>query len=377
MNKPNQFKALLGLIKSSLLSSLRSPSALFFNFFFPFIFISIFGMLGQSDMTFDIGLRSDSHQDNAFYESIKENDILKVQENFSNEELDEKLKKGQLAVVINIKQDGILEIPTENPDKPIQKIDKYHISIEKSAASPDSAQTISIIINEMIRQFNNQLNPESNNMLTKSTKTVSGRKFEQIDFILPGQLAFALLTNALFGISFTFLTMRKQLIIKRLFSTPVRKWVILASEGLTRVIIAVLQSLLIILVGHFIFDFTLTNGAITVLEMLVLSVIGVIVFIGFGFLVASIAKTEEAVSPISNLIMMPQLFLSGAFFPIEVFPKYIQVVAEVLPMTFLNKAFQKVAFEGAHLGSTANYIGGLLIWGIILYIIVIQLFRWE
>ncbi len=66
--KPNNLRALLGLTKASIISTLRSPTALFFNFFFPFIFIIIFGLLSQGEMVFDVGIRNESLKSGKLYE---------------------------------------------------------------------------------------------------------------------------------------------------------------------------------------------------------------------------------------------------------------------------------------------------------------------
>jgi len=135
--------------------------------------------------------------------------------------------------------------------------------------------------------------------------------------------------------------------------------------------------LIILLVGYFAFKFTLANGVITVLSILALSFIGMVTFIAFGLLIPSLAKTEDAVTPLAQLIMMPQLFLSGAFFPIDAFPAFLQPIAKIMPMTFLNEAFTKVAFEGAPLSDTLPQILGLLVWDVVIYLLVIRLFKWE
>jgi ABC-2 type transport system permease protein len=140
---------------------------------------------------------------------------------------------------------------------------------------------------------------------------------------------------------------------------------------------AVLQTTVIILIGHFVFEFTLVNGLLTYLSMLTLAVFGLIVFMGFGFVIASLAKDENAASPIANLVTLPQMFLSGAFFSIEAFPAVIQPIAHILPMTFLNEAMRKVAFEGSTLLDVGPQLLGLTIWGIIVYVVAIKFFRWE
>jgi ABC-2 type transport system permease protein len=206
---------------------------------------------------------------------------------------------------------------------------------------------------------------------------VEGRKFTQIDFILPGQLAFMLLTTGVYAVVFTLITLRSTLVIKRMFATPASKWIIILGEVTAKLLMAMLQTTVIILVGHFVFEFTLVNGILTYLAMLILSVFGLVVFMGFGFVIASLAKDENAASPIANLVTLPQMFLSGAFFSISAFPEVIQPIAHVLPMTFLNEAMRKVAFEGSSLLDVGPELLGLTIWGIVVYIIAIKFFRWE
>jgi ABC-2 type transport system permease protein len=165
--------------------------------------------------------------------------------------------------------------------------------------------------------------------------------------------------------------------LKRYFATPVKKINILGAEVTSKALIAIFQSAIIIAFGYFLFDFTLANGWVTVFSMLTLSLVGIFVFLSLGLLIVSIAKNEDSLTPLAQLFMMPQLFLSGAFFPIENFPKFIQPIAHVLPMTLLNEAFKKVAFEGVALSATLPQIGGLLAWGVGIYILVLILFKWE
>jgi ABC-2 type transport system permease protein len=359
--KTSQFRALVALTKASLIATFRNGNALFFSFIFPFIFIAVFGVLGQGDSTFDVAIIPGSNTENVVYETLGKVESLELDSSLSNEEIDEKLNKGQLAVAIKI---------TENEGK-------YNLLVKESAADPQNAQIINTIISQVVGGINNPVDENNVQLIEVTSELVEGRKFTQIDFILPGQLAFSLLSNALFGISLTIISLRKQLVIKRLFATPVKRSTFLLSEAISKIIIAILQSLLIVLVGHYVFDFTLTNGVVTVIYMLILSLVGVFCFLSFGFFVSALGDDEESVSPISNLIMMPQLFLSGAFFPIEAFPEFIQPIGRIMPMTFLSEAFKKVAFEGLSITSTLPEIGALLIWSAIMYLVVIKTFRWE
>jgi len=135
--------------------------------------------------------------------------------------------------------------------------------------------------------------------------------------------------------------------------------------------------IVLIVVGRYFYDFTLSNGFTTFLELMVISAFALLVFMGFGFIMSSVAKNQNVIPIYANLFMFPQYFLSGTFFPKGALPKGIQWLVEILPLTSVNDALRKVAFEGIHLNGCWKQLGILTIWGIIVYAIAIRVFRWE
>jgi len=186
-----------------------------------------------------------------------------------------------------------------------------------------------------------------------------------------------------------FFGLRSTLVLKRFFATPISRTYIVLGEGLARVIFQMLTAIVIILAGRYLFGFTLINGVVTFLEMLVLSFIGLLVFMGFGFIVSGLAKSDSTIPPFANLITLPQFLMGGTFFPIDAFPHWLQIIAKLLPLTYLNMAMRSVAFEGAHFWEVTTNMGSasspfnvpvvfiLLLWGIIVYYFAIKVFKWE
>ena len=136
-------------------------------------------------------------------------------------------------------------------------------------------------------------------------------------------------------------------------------------------------SVVIILIGKFAFGFTLIHGVITFLNMLLLCALGLIVFMGFGFVVSGLAKNESSIPPLANIITMPQFLLAGTFFSISNFPSWLQPICKILPLTYLNDALRKIAFEGQGLWDVHTQILIILGWGVVVYILAIKVFRWE
>ncbi len=100
-------------------------------------------------------------------------------------------------------------------------------------------------------------------------------------------------------------------------------------------------------------------------------------FAGIGLLVASRAKTIEAVSGLMNLVMLPMWMLSGIFFTSDRFPAAVQPVIKILPLTPLIDALRSVMLEGSSLSSQASRIGIMAAWGILSFAVALKIFRWQ
>jgi ABC-2 type transport system permease protein len=111
--------------------------------------------------------------------------------------------------------------------------------------------------------------------------------------------------------------------------------------------------------------------------MLFLCAFGLIIFMGFGFIISGLAKNEASIPPLANIITLPQFLLAGTFFSTDVFPKWLQPVSKALPLTYMNDAMRKVAFEGLNLWDIKFQLMIMLIWGIVVYAVAIKTFKWE
>jgi len=138
-----------------------------------------------------------------------------------------------------------------------------------------------------------------------------------------------------------------------------------------------ITAVVILLIGYLAFNFTLVHGIITFFELLLLSLEGLIVFMGFGFIVSGLAKNESVIPPFANLITLPQFLIGGTFFSTDAFPTWLKTIADVMPLKHLNDAMRNVAFEGAHLNDCLKQIGIIGLWGVAVYFVAIKVFRWE
>jgi ABC-2 type transport system permease protein len=108
-----------------------------------------------------------------------------------------------------------------------------------------------------------------------------------------------------------------------------------------------------------------------------LILVGAFTFAGIGLLVASRAKTLEAVSGLMNLVMLPMWVLSGIFFSADRFPAAAQPFIKLLPLTPLIDALRAVMLEGEGLASQLPRLGILAAWALVSFALALRWFRWS
>ena len=370
MKKYSQIRAMLAVTKASLRAIFRSPSAVIFGFAFPFIFILVFGFMGNGGgmRSYKVAIDNEADTANELYSALKETKGVTIKRYQDASELDADLQHGKIAGVINIQKNVAANPP-------------YIFTLKSTTSSNDQWPQFKTLAESVINRLSNEkyagrpVYADFNFDFLKDIKVI--RQYKMIDFILPGQLGFSLLASGVFGVAFMFFNLRNTLVLKRFFATPISRTYIILGEMFSRVLFQMLTAIVIILAGKYFFGFTLIYGFKTFIELLVLSFIGLVVFMGFGFIVSGLAKNDSTIPPFANLITLPQFLIGGTFFFFYFFPKWLQVIAQAMPLTHLNNALRAVAFEGSNLWGQRWEIGILLLWGVVVYAISVKVFKWE
>jgi ABC-2 type transport system permease protein len=369
----SQSRALWAITKASYKAIFSNPSAIVFSILFPIIFIMIFGAFGNGGgVSIRVGFDNHSDTSNQLYTIINMVKGISVVKK-DQAQLTEDLEKGNLAAIINIQKNAD-SISPGNAAVP------YTILLKSSdAVNPQNIMVLKTILNAVIKNVNERIYPNTPTfaVVSNDVEKIPGRAYRQIDFILPGQLGFSILFSTLFGIAFTFFGLREQLVLKRFYASPVNRINILLGIGMSRLFFQLMNVIVLIIVGHFFMNFTLQHGALTVIEMLLMTIVMLFLLMGVGLIFSSIVKTDTSIPLLINLFGFPQMLLSGTFFTIEVFPKWLQQICNILPLTQYNDAMRKISFEGLHIYDCWKQLGILGIWIIIVYFIAVRVLKWE
>ncbi len=195
-----------------------------------------------------------------------------------------------------------------------------------------------------------------------------------IDFLIPGLLGMNLMGSGLWGVGFSVVQARTKKLLKRLMATPMRRGHYLLSFILSRLLFLFLEIAALVGFGWLMFGVGV-RGSYGALALI--TVLGALSFAGLGLLVASRARTIEAVSGLMNLVMLPMWILSGTFFSYARFPDAMQPFVKALPLTALNDALRAVMIDGTgviRLGVPLAIVAG---WGAVSFGVALKIFRWR
>jgi ABC-2 type transport system permease protein len=224
-------------------------------------------------------------------------------------------------------------------------------------------------VNNALQQAAGRVDP------VKSTeKEFSEPGGRYVDFLVPGLLGMSLMGGGLWGVGFVTVDMRIRKLLKRFLATPMKKGDFLAAIMLSRMLFMIPEVLVLLLFARFVFHVYYYGSYATLILLIVL---GATMFSGIGLLVASRAKTVEAVSGLMNVVMLPMWMLSGIFFSSDRFPAAAQPLIQILPLTPLINALRSVMLEGSSLASQWGQIGIMAVWSAVSFAVALRIFRWQ
>ena len=212
------------------------------------------------------------------------------------------------------------------------------------------------------------------NDFSLNIEDVQSRTQSYLDFVVPGLLAFSIMNIGVAGSGFNIVEYRRKGILKRLFVTPIEPRDFISGLVLARLTICLVQISGLILAAIFLFKVIFVGN---IASLYVFIVFGTVIFLSIGFCLGSLAKSQQAIMAIGNLVTFPQMILSGIFFPIESLPELVQPVANFLPLSFISNGLREIAINGATLADLLPDILGMIIWAIIAMVLAIKLFVWK
>lgn len=356
-------KLQLHLTRVFVLIFLRDRQSIFFSLFFPIIFMTVFGFINsgrQDPINLGIVNESNSAAAGEFIEQLVDNPLFAVTIGEA-EQLRNELIEGDQTLVLVLPT--AFDARSEGMSLPLL-VDAAQVQ-QLGLIMPMLQQTLISIE----REFRN-IEP----MFTLSVEDVQARSQRYIDFLLPGLMALTLMQLSIAGSGFNIVEYRRKGILKRLFVTPIQPRDFITAIVLARMSIVLVQLSVLIAFAVYLLDVRILGNF---LSFFLIVLLGTFIFLCLGFCLGSIAKTQQSIMAVGNLVIFPQIFLSGIFYPIEAMPALLQPIAHVLPLSSISTGMREIANNGASLLEITPSLIGIALWFVVAFVLATRLFVWK
>lgn len=362
-------RGLFPMTVANVRSFMRDRASLFWTLAFPVLFVVLFGALFSGGTTrFDIAWvdQDGTPAANQLRAAFGDVSLLELRDAAQPEALDA-MREGEVDAVLLVPAGLGAALAGGPPAEP------FSLTLYTDPSRQTTNQTLQQIVGQVIGGVNLEISrtPPSLGLATRTLQTQnlpSGATF-----FVPSILAMALMQLGVFA-AIPLVSQREKLILKRLSATPISRATLVGSNVLMRLLIAVVQTVLIIGVGAVLFGVTIVGNLLIVGGLIVL---GALTFLSIGYVIASYARTEEAANSLTSVVQFPLMFLSGIFFPIEFMPELLQPVAAVMPLTYLGDALRQTMVGGAAYVPLEVGVAVLLGWLVACFAISARFFRWQ
>lgn len=346
---------------------LRDRQSIFFSLFFPVVFMSIFAFVrggGTEPIPLGVVNQSDSAAAAQLVEMLREDFAFTVITG-AEDELREQLVAGDQMLVLVVPPEFSEPVGASGAPAGLRLL-------------ADTSQFNQLpLVEPMLEQKLTEIERESRGeeaMFSIEVENVQALSQSYLDFLLPGLLGMMLMQLSVAGSGYNVVEFRRKGILKRLFVTPILPRDFVAAIVVARLGIVLIQLTVLLVFALFVLNVRIVGSFA---EFYLVAIVASLVFLNIGFCIGSVAKTQQAIMAIGNIVIFPQIVLSGVFYPIDAMPGFVQPLAQVLPLTFVVSGLRDIAVAGETLVQIVPSLVGMTIWFVIGFALATRMFVWK
>lgn len=348
----------------------RDKVAIFFVFFFPLIFLLIFGTIfsGDTGVSFRVAMLNESDTEFAakFVEESKNNDVLEIDEEITTlDQAREKMNRGQLEATIIL--------PAGFGDVQNGKYPSGEARVLYDQSNEQAGRTLGSVMEAIFAGINEQF-VRAEEPFTVKTESTATKGLTQFDYTFSGIMGFVLLSLGVFGPTTVFPRLKQRGVLRRYQTTTLKVWQYFLGNVLSQTAIGLLAVTVMYTVAVTVFGLQMRGDY---LSFAFVVIFGTVLMFGIGLSLGGWAKNENQSAPLAQLVALPMMFLSGVFFPTFLMPEFLQSITGFIPLTPIIESIRLVITEGKTVFDLGPQMAIMLGWTIVIYIVAFKVFRWE
>ncbi len=340
---------LISLIRKEFLQIVRDPRTLGLTFAIPFVQLFLLGYSATSDVRNVPLAVFDQERSPASRELL---DAYMAADYFSlayvvgsEEELRTLIEDGHARV-------GLI-IPPDFGEQ-IQGNEQAHIAFILDGSDPSVAATALSAAKLIGQSYATEVQIER---LTRAGMTGLGAMplevhtqvwynpdLEDSYFMVPGIIGMILYSITTILTASTIVRERERGTIEQLIVTPIRPWELVVGKLTPYVVVALVNTLLVLVIGSLWFGVPVRGSLWLVIA---LSSLFLLTSLGIGLLASTVANTQQEAILTVFMTMLPSIFLSGFFFPLEAMPKFLQWISYLIPLRYYLTIIRSLLLKGS------------------------------
>lgn len=194
-----------------------------------------------------------------------------------------------------------------------------------------------------------------------------------LDVYVPAYIAMLIVSYSFFSLPITIINYRERGILLRLKATPLRPQVILMAHIGANFLMTTAGAIIVVVMGKVFYDLHVT---LSIFNVFIAYILGVLSMFSFGFLLASLIPNARVASILSSVLFILVLYLSGVLLPLSIFPSTLRNIVQILPLTHVVILLQSLWLGGSWLDHWVNVLALLGI-TLVCLLVSVKLFRWR
>ncbi len=194
-----------------------------------------------------------------------------------------------------------------------------------------------------------------------------------VDFLLPGLIAFGLVSSCLWGVGWTLVEYRQRKFLRRVMATPMPPLSLFGGLFAARVLLAGMEALTLATFGALAYGVR-PSGSLAAL--LVTLLCGLYAFFGLAVLMASRTERSQVGQGLINAVTLPCFVLCGVYFSLDAYPSWLQSLCRLLPPTMLVDTVREIYNAGAGWAQIGVPCAALLAMGTVCLGLGVRFFRY-
>jgi ABC-2 type transport system permease protein len=165
-------------------------------------------------------------------------------------------------------------------------------------------------------------------------------------FMIPGVIGMILYAIAAILTASSVVRERERGTIEQLIVTPIRSWELIVGKLMPYVILGFFNTIEVLAVGHWWFGMPIRGDLGLIL---ILSIVFLTTGLGIGLFASTIANTQQEAMLTVWMTLLPSIFLSGFFFPLEAMPVVLRWLSYLMPLRYYLVIIRSLLLKGVGL----------------------------